>query len=360
MTLNSIDVEQLLAPISPESFCGEDVSYDPKFLALDPLIAGTPETQFASAEEPDWKAVRDTCLELFQRTKNLRVATALCLALLKLEGVAGLRNGLMLLNGLLERYWPDLYPKLDPEENDDSLERTNILSSLAKPLSTFGDPMQFLQRLRQIPLANSPQMGRLNLANIAGDAKSPDGEEPKPLFSPAEIKAAFRDTDSNELLATGQAISECIGLARSIDSFLTQTVGAARAPDMTAFVAVLSEMVKCLAPYLPKALTEESIEIGAEASHTPMDQEGADSGMIRSRGDVIRALNRICQYYSTFEPSSPLPFLLRRAQRLVEMDFLQIINELTPEARAQLETIIGVNPAGGEGASSEEPGSLAQ
>jgi type VI secretion system protein ImpA len=355
-----IEVEELLAPISAESSCGEDVSYDPRFLVLDALVAGKPETQFAAAEEPDWKAVRDTCLELFQRTKNLRVAIALCLALLKLEGAAGLRNGLMLLNGLLERYWRDLYPKLDPEENDDSLERTNILSSLAKPLSTFGDPMQFLQRLRQIPLANSRQLGRLNFADIAGDAKSSDGEQEKPPLGPAEIKAAFRDTDPNELLATGEAISECIALARSIDSFLTETVGAARAPDMSAFVAVLLEMGKCLAPYLPKTFTEESTERPAEVSSKPTGQEGADSGIIRSRGDVIRALNRICQYYSTFEPSSPLPFLLRRAQRLVEMDFLQIINELTPEARTQLETIIGVNTAGGEGASSEEPGSLTQ
>ena len=74
-----------------------------------------------------------------------------------------------MLKGMLERYWPDLYPKLDPEDNNDPLERINILASLSTPLGTFGDPMKFLQRLRRIPLANSPQMGRLNLAEIAGD-----------------------------------------------------------------------------------------------------------------------------------------------------------------------------------------------
>src|SRR5579864_6885158 len=97
-----IDVDELLKPISEGNPCGEDLSYDPKFMALDALIAGKPETQFSPAEEADWKAVRDACLELLARSKNLRVAVTLCLALLKLDGVSGLRDGLALLKGLLE------------------------------------------------------------------------------------------------------------------------------------------------------------------------------------------------------------------------------------------------------------------
>ena len=250
-----ISAEDLLNPISAESPCGEDISYDPRFLALDALIAGKPETQFSVAEEPDWRALREACLELFERSKNLRVAVTLCLALLNLEGASGLREGLALLKGMLERYWPDLYPKLDPEDNNDPLERINILASLSTPLGTFGDPMKFLQRLRQIPLANSAQMGRLNLAEIAGDKiLLPEGGE-KPPISAAQVKAVFRDTSTEELAATAQAISDSIAFAKDIDNFLTTTVGADRAPDMDAFVASLSEIEKCLAPYLPKSFS---------------------------------------------------------------------------------------------------------
>jgi type VI secretion system protein ImpA len=347
-----IDVEELLNPISAESPCGEDVSYDPKFIALDALVAGKPETQFSAAEEPDWRVVRDACLEVFGRSKNLRVALTLTLALVNLEGAFGLRGGLILLNGLLERYWPDFYPKLDPEENNDPLERVNILSSLSTPLGTFGDPMRFLQRLRQIPLANSPQMGRLTFAHVAGDKiVSPGGEESVPV-SAAQVKAAFRDTSAEELTETAQAISDSVALAKSIDSFLINTVGAGRAPDMSAFLAVLLEIQKCLAPHLPTTFGQEAIEIQSEASRDSAGEGSSESGAIRSREDVIRALERICQYYARNEPSSPLPFLLRRAQRLVEMDFLQIIDELTPDARAHLDTIVGVK-AGGDGAVSE-------
>ena len=213
--------------------------------------------------------------------------------------------------------------------------------------------MRFLQRLRQIPVANSPQMGRLTFAHIAGDKiLLPGGEEKSPV-SAAQIKAAFRDTSTEELTETGQAISDSIALAKSIDSYLTETVGAGRAPDMGAFVAVLLEIEKCLAPYLPKTFGQESIESQAETSRDSTGEGPSESGAIRSRQDVVRALERICQYYARNEPSSPLPFLLRRAQRLVEMDFLQIIDELTPEARAHLDTIVGAK-TGGDGAASEE------
>jgi type VI secretion system protein ImpA len=343
-----IDVEQLLKPISAEAPCGKDLSYDPGFLALEGLIAGKPETQFSAAEEPDWKAVQDACLALLAQSKDLRVAVPLCLALVKLEGAVGLRDGLVLLKGLLERYWTELYPKLDPEENNDPLERVNVIASLSTSLGTFGDPLRFLQRVREIPLANSPQMGWFSLADIAGDKVTlPNGEE-KPRASAAQIKAAFRDTKPDELEGCGRAILDSVVLAKDIDRFLMETVGAAKAPDMAALTTVLNDIQKNLAPYASRVLgqmqAEEQIAGASGSERTAVD------GAIQSRQDVVRLLERICDYYSRTEPSSPLPLLLRRAQRMAEMDFLQIVDELTPTMRAQLEPIVGVKSA-------EEPSS---
>ncbi len=105
----------------------------------------------------------------------------------------------------------------------------------------------------------------------------------------------------------------------------------------------LVEIDKCLSPYVPKIFSQASIEEGQKRS-PGSGEEGSDGGVIRSRQDVTRALERICEYYARTEPSSPLPFLLRRAQRLVDMNFIQIVDELTPEARATLDTIIGLKP----------------
>ena len=336
-----IELEELLNPISEQSPCGLDVSYDAKFLALDALIVGKPETQFSAAQEPDWKAVHDGCLELLRHSKNLRIAVTLCIALVKLEGASGLRAGLTLLKGLLERYWIDLYPRLDLEDNSDPLERVNIISSLSAPVGTFGDPIQFLQRLRRIPLTNSARMGRFSLADISDDKILP-GEE-KSSVSPAQIEAAFRDTRPEDLAVTADAISDSILLLRGIDAFLAATIGAARAPDTAPLMATLAEIEKCLSPYVPRTLSQTSVEGGPESS--PSLAEGvSEGGVIRSRQEVTRALERICEYYARTEPSSPLPFLLRRAQRLVDMNFIQIVDDLTPEARATLDTIIGLKP----------------
>jgi type VI secretion system protein ImpA len=340
-----IEVDELLKPVSAKEPCGKDLSYDPGFLALDGLIGGKPETQFSAAEEPDWKAVRDACLELFEQSKDLRVAVKLSLALVKLEGAVGLRDGLALLKGLLERYWADFYPKLDPEENNDPLERVNILSSLSTPLGTFGDPLRFLQRLRQMPLANSPRMGWFSLADIAGDKIAlPNGQE-KPTASAGQIKAAFRDTKVDELDGSGRAISDSIALAKEIDGFLTGTVGAGRAADMGALTSVLTEIQKTLAPYMSKVPGQLPAEGQNENLGDSALETVSGSGAIQSRQDVVRVLDRICEYYARTEPSSPLPLLLRRAQRLAEMDFLQIVDELTPAMRAQLDPIVGARPA---------------
>jgi type VI secretion system protein ImpA len=338
-----IEVEQLLKPVSVEEPCGKNLSYDPGFLALEGLIAGKPETQFSAAEEPDWKEVRDACLPLLGQSKDLRVAVTLCLALVKLEGAVGLRDGLALLKGLLERYWPDLYPKLDPEENNDPLERINIIASVSTPLGTFGDPLRFLQRLREMPLANSPQVGWFSLADIAGDKITlPNGQE-KPTASATQIKAAFRDTKQEELEACGRAILDSIVLAKDIDRFLMETVGPAQAPDMGALTTILTDIQKNLTPYTSKVPGQMQAE--AQATDTSGSGGFAINGAIQSRQDVVRILDRICEYYARTEPSSPLPLLLRRAQRLAEMDFLQIVDELTPAMRAQLEPIVGVKPA---------------
>jgi type VI secretion system protein ImpA len=341
-----IQVDELLKPIAPEAPCGIDSLENPQLpaelIALEGLTAGKPETQFSGPEEPDWKQVRDKCLELFRRWKDLRVAMTLCVASVKLDGAVGLRDGLALIKGLLQQYWNDVFPRMD--EDNDPVERVNIVSSLSTPLGTFGDPVRYLERVRQIPLTHSRQLGAFGLADIAGDKIIlPNGEE-KPPTSPGQIKAAFRDTNADEIEGIGRAISDSITLAKEIDELLTNTVGSNRAPDMGALMVVLTEMQKTVAPYM--STVAGAVEGGeAVGDGYSADQPGV-SGPIRSRQDVVRILGQICEYYARTEPSSPLPLLLRRAQRLAEMDFLQIVDELTPSMRAQLEPIVGVRPQG--------------
>ena len=55
----------------------------------------------------------------------------------------------------------------------------------------------------------------------------------------------------------------------------------------------------------------------------------------------MRTLKLICDYYARSEPSSPVPLLLKRAQRLATGSFLDILRDLAPDALTQVEKVLG-------------------
>jgi predicted component of type VI protein secretion system len=66
---------------------------------------------------------------------------------------------------------------------------------------------------------------------------------------------------------------------------------------------------------------------------------------MRSREDVVKQLGIICDFLTRTEPSSPIIYILRRAQRMVGMDFLQVVTELSlagGDARAALLPAMGI------------------
>ena len=214
----AIDIESLLSEVSPEAPCGEDISYDASFLALEDMLrtkaaGGVVEGVEEAVEEPNWREIREKSLELLQRSKDLRVALYLVLALLRTEDLAGLRDGLALLRGLLERFWDQVYPHLDPDDNNDPLERINILQSLSPETVSEQDPMKFKQRLAEVPLCNSAQMGRFSLRNIqiAKGEITVAGDEAAEAPGMSVIDAAFQDTATDELETISQATEEALG-----------------------------------------------------------------------------------------------------------------------------------------------------
>ena len=338
-----IVAEDLLKPISDEEPCGEDLSYDPGLQELETVARGKEETQFSAAEPPDWKAVRSSCLELFARSKDLRIAITLTVASLELDGLAGFRESLSLLKGLLETYWPTVYPQLDPADDNDPLQRMNIVASMSMPVGTYGDSFRILERLRGKPLCDSVQMGRYSLADILRAESGAPATEDKPEVKMAQIESAFRDSNQEKLGETFRILSDCIVLVQGMDESITLTVGAKQAPDLTPLSGELTAMRNRVAPFIKGGIT---VAGGDSASPTGA-HEGASQpalsleGEIRSREDVLNLLQKICQFYERAEPSSPVPLVLKRAARLAEMNFMQLMQDLSPDAISQIRVITG-------------------
>ncbi len=344
-----VDVEGLLAEISAEAPCGEDVSYDPAYMAIETMLAAglsqagmVDDGEDAADDGPNWREVRSQCVELFGRTKDLRVCMDLTVALLMEDGFGGLRDGLVVLRGLLERYWDHVWPQLDPDDGNDPLERMNILSALATPPGAFQDPLMFRKRVAMAPLTRSVQVGRFGMADIDAAAAGAEGAPDAGL-----IDAAFQDSSTDDLMEVAAAIDEAIETVDAIDAVVTECVGAGQAPDLSGF------RNECLAK--AQAIVQEHLarrgvgdapagegEVASAAPGAPA-VPAALSGEVHSPQDVLTALGKIIQYYERHEPSSPVPLLIRRAQNLVSKSFLEIVQDLSPEILDQMHRLGGID-----------------
>ncbi|MHC4474369.1 MAG: type VI secretion system protein TssA [Planctomycetota bacterium] len=349
--MSEFDVETLLSEVSAEAPCGEDLSYDQSFLALEALVrtgaggAGVIDAEEEEAVEPNWREVDQKCFELLARSKDLRIALYLALAMLKLEGLAGLRDGLYLLHELLERYWDHVWPQLDPEDDLDPLERINIVQSLSPATVSEQDPMKFKQRVAEVTLCSSPQMGRFSLRDIqvAKGEVAASADEGGKTANMSVIDAAFQDTPMDQLEATCQAAAKAIEHVTGITTAFSKNAAQGQTPDLSGFQAVLGSIHKQLQGHLGTG--GEAVGAGEPGAAGDAGETGSVSlsGQIRTSKEALMALDKVCQYFERHEPSSPVPLLLRRAKRLISKNFVEVIQDVCPDAMTQIEMIGGIS-----------------
>ena len=304
---------------------------------------GKPEQQFGEtvvpAEEPNWKEVKAKALELLGRTKDLRVAVHLWQAGLNSEGFPAFCECMALVRGYISRYWETLHPRLDPDDGLDPTLRVNLLMALCDQNST-------LQYLRRAPLVASHVLGRFGLREVqiaAGEIPAPPNMETPPTT--ATIDGAFTEVDLEELKNTAKSVRDAAEHVVAIEAELTQRVGTGNAASLEPVVSELKLADVVLTEQLKRRGVFDAPPEGAAGADGEAAAAQALSGEILSREDVIRALDKICDYYSRQEPSSPLPLLLVRAKRLVTLSFLEIIEDVVPDALPQAKTIMGNPPA---------------
>ncbi len=344
----SFDPAKLSEPLSAENPGGEDLSYDSAFLEVMRESAGKPESVMGEsridAVEPNWREVKSGCLSLLERTRDLRLFTLLCASAAATEGFEGLRAGLETIGGVIEKLWDDVHPRLDPDDDNDPTERVNILGSLAAPVGTGGDVLRLIEKVREVALSNSRQIGRFTFRQImVSRGELPRvGEEAVP--EAAIIDAAFEDTPAEELQATEAALTGCVDALAALDKSLTSKVGSFQTANFGVLKSALADVRKEVQSALAKrGYGPEPTDESAGGGGGGGGPGGPSlSGEIRSNGDVLMALDKICRYYERIEPASPVPLLLKRAQRLVGKSFIDIVKDLTPDSIAQLESITGV------------------
>ena len=67
-------------------------------------------------------------------------------------------------------------------------------------------------------------------------------------------------------------------------------------------------------------------------------------GSVTSREEALRAIDMVCDFLDRTEPTNRAQLFLRRARRLINHSFLQLIKELAPDALNQAAHLMGVDP----------------
>ena len=328
-----MDITPLLEPTEEQAPCGPSLEYDTAYQELERAVQGKPEQVIGDhvvpAVPPDWVAVRDQASALLKRGKDLRAAIWLTRALVRMENLAGLAAGLGLIDGLLTRYWDEVHPLPDPDDQDLTI-RLNALASLADAEGLLGD-------LRAAVLVQASVHERISVrdAEVALGRLASSGGRP----TLAQIEAAMQAPSGAEALTCiGQANESC----NNIRKLLAEKVGTELAPDLKPLATMLKGLLGLggAGESAEQATAEEQGEAGGDGgSATGFD---ASRG-IRGREEAMRALDAVCDYFEKHEPTNPAPLLLRRAQRLMTMDFVAIIENLVPDSLSQIKNIAGLD-----------------
>ena len=191
-------------------------------------------------------------------------------------------------------------------------------------------------------LVSSRALGRFSHRDmrLASGEISPRDDEEVP--DPTHIDAAFQDCDLDELTETAAAVDQCRDTLTDLESFIREQVGTEYAPDVSVLSAELDELHGIFKEQLARRGVQQEGDDAEETASAGASATPAAPGEIRSREDAIRAIDKLCDYFSKNEPSSPVPLLLERAKRLIAKDFMEILRDLTPDGVSQAELIGGI------------------
>jgi type VI secretion system protein ImpA len=340
-----LDIESLLTSLGEGAPSGDDLEYDPVFAALEQAGAGKPEQQYGDtivpAEEPDWRQVHEHAKALATRTRDLRVAVWLVRSEARLYGLASAAKALELVNGLLTQHWDTVHPQLDASDGNDPTMRMNALAPLGAAEAALAD-------LRAATLSN--ERGSLTLRDLElglGKAEPVTGES-----APSEagvLDALAAALAQQPALADG--IAAALQAMRDSAKLLDDKVGS-QGPELNPLLRLL----KMADDAVRRTQGEGSSESAAEEAGQPAGAEGAPiaraagvstPGSINTRDDAVRTLGRVCDWIEKNEPSHPAPLLIRRAQRLMSMSFIEIMRDMAPDGISQIQVIAGPEPDNG-------------
>lgn len=343
-----IDVIQLLAPVPGAFPCGIDLeddgisSADPVALsqqgALFNLDALYSEARRADAEDAAWMIVLNQATDFLRINKHLRVAVYLCDAAMRKQRLEGLAAALGLLRKICETYWDDFHPL--PATPGGKQSRVNILSGLG------GN--NFLAGLRNMPFVAGVPEATLKAYEAAAEA-GPNDDTTARNFARSVLGNQAKETLDHALALATEAAEHVRWIANKVDTEYSPDDDVDCGEFLSGVDGKLVQKVESIRRILLHATGSPVAEApaGQAAGTAPAMVAAADTGGF-SKERIRPMLDQIIDYYRDNEPSSPVPLLLLRAKRLMDLSFIDLVNDTVgDDGVRKAQQILGVGKEGG-------------
>ena len=159
------------------------------------------------------------------------------------------------------------------------------------------------------------------------------------LRTQGQISAMLADAaDAGELRGHTEA---ALGSLQQIQELMEQRFR----PDLIVDLTMVRGMLASVKTVLPAAVEAAPAgETGSAEGVAAPSPAGGGVHSVDTRQEAIRAIELVCAYLERSEPTNPAQLLLRRAEGLIDKNFLQLVLDLAPEAVKEVARIMGVDP----------------
>jgi type VI secretion system protein ImpA len=342
-----LDIDALLAPIPGQHPAGEELRYLGTYDAIEearreelPIEDGSLwQRPVKMANWPEVFNLATTALAT--RSKDLQLAVWLTEALVKLHGFAGLREGFLLLQGLLEDFWAELYPTMldgglewrrAPFEwlNDVlpvSLKATAVTDAPGGVNYTFLD-WEDSRRVDNLKLGNQ---AAFEAAIAEGKITGADFAKAVAVTGPIFYEALWTD------------LVQCREAYTQLDQTLDTKFGRDAAPSLQGLKKALEDCWTLLERLVPEHLEEnreapDKEEESRQDSSASLEHDRSRTQAVpptqflplapRDRADAYRRLEAVAAYFRRTEPQSPVPYAIELALRWGQMSLEEWLREV--------------------------------
>ena len=324
-----LDIDKLLAPVSEQQPCGEDLAFSSEIDAIvrarqadDPsLEQGAWVTEL---KEADWKFVARQCALLIEkRSKDLQLAVWLAEAGVRTGGVRGLAASLELIAALCERYWDGVYPLPDEDGHE---RRIGNLAWVAARIAPW---------LRAVPLTEGGQAYTLTDFDVA---RARGGDELAKLETARQ--RGPRSFYQGLLRDCGLCKSAIDRLEHSVDVHL-----AADGPSFSAAKSGLESVLMFVKPLAGEDEARQDAPVAAVLDTTiPAPAQAVAGGPLQTRVQALAQLRAVAEFFRRTEPHSPVAYLAEKAAHWGEQPLHVWLRALVKDdaSFAHIEELLGV------------------